>query len=136
VPFPAAPGLDDLRGDDIDQDLRKQAPFRVPFEVVGRVVPPEVRVEHQRQEQIVSVVHDNQLPAGPLLRGVVDEVFLGAVRADVALQCELAGDDFLDRDFLVPAVAAVLFLAAGLRHFFGAAQRAPRLGDRLAWHDS
>jgi hypothetical protein len=43
------------------------------------------------------------------------------VRADVALQRELARDDFFDRDFLVPAVAAVLFLAARLGHLFGAA---------------
>ena len=82
-------------------------PSGSPFEVVGRLVPAEVRVEHQRQEQVVAVVDDDQLAAGTLQRGVVDQVFLGAVRADVALQRELARDDFLDRDLLVPAVAAV-----------------------------
>ena len=49
------------------------------------------------------------------------------MRADVALQRELARDDFFDGDFLVPAVAAILFLAARLGDFLGAAQRAPRL---------
>src|SRR6185503_4695883 len=134
VPLPAAPRLDDFGRDAVDQNLGKLAPFRVAFEMVRRLIPAEIRVEHQGEEQVVAVVHDNQLAARPLLRGMVDQIFFGAVRPDVALEGELAGDDFLDRDFLVPAVAAVLFLATRLRHFLGAAQRTPRLCDRLAWH--
>ena len=109
-------------------------PSGSPFEVVGRLVPAEIRIEHHRQEQIVPVVDDDQLTAGALQRRVVDQVLLGAVRADVALQRELARDDLFDGDLLVPAVAAVLLFAARLGHFLRAAQRAPRLDDRLAWH--
>ena len=105
-------------------------PFGVAFEVVGRLVPAERRVEHQRQEQVVAVVDHDQLAAGTLLGRVVDQVFLRALGADVALDRELAGDDLFDRDFLVPAVAAVFLLAARLRDLFGAAQRAARLDDR------
>src|SRR5215471_5111726 len=65
---------------------------------------------------------------------MVDEVLLRTVRTDVALEREFAGDDLLDRDFLVPAVAAVLFLAARFGHFLGTAQRTSRLSERLAWH--
>jgi hypothetical protein len=49
------------------------------------------------------------------------------VGADVALQREIAGDDFFNGDFLVPAFAAVAFFAAGLRDFLGAAQAQPFL---------
>src|SRR5262245_39659518 len=134
MPLAAAPRLDHLGGDDVDQQFREQPPFGVVLEVVGGLVPAEVRIEHQREEQIVAVVDDDQLAAGTLQCRVVDQVLLGAVRADVALQRELARDDLLDRDLLVPAVAAVLLFTARLRHFFGTAQRAPRLDDRLAWH--
>src|SRR3977135_2966193 len=65
---------------------------------------------------------------------MVDEIFLRAVCTDVALQRELARDDFFDGNFLVPAIAAVFLLAARFRYLFGTAQRAPRLDDRLAWH--
>ena len=68
------------------------------------------------------------------MRGVVDEVFLGAVRADVALQRELARDDFLDGDLLVPAVAAVLLLAARLGDVLGVAERAADLRDGFTGH--
>src|SRR5262249_55983327 len=85
-------------------------------------------------EQVVPIVDDDQLPARTLQGRVVDQILLGAVRPDVALECELAGDDLLDRDFLVPAVAAVFLFTAGLGHLFRAAERAPRLDDRLAWH--
>src|SRR5205823_3814969 len=44
--------------------------------------------------------------------------------------------DFFDRDLLVPAVAAVLLFSPGFGYFLGAAQRAPRLHDRLARHAS
>ena len=100
--------------------------------MVGGLLPREVRVEHQRQEQVVAIVDDDELAARPLDRRVVDQIFLRAVGADVAFERELARDDFLDRDLLVPAVAAVLLLAARLGHLFGAAQRAPRLDDGLA----
>jgi len=56
---------------------------------------------------------------------VVDEVLLGAVRPDVPLERELPGDDFLDGNLLVPAVAAVTFVPARLREFLCAAQDAP-----------
>jgi hypothetical protein len=52
--------------------------------------------------------------------------------ADVALQREFAGDDLLDGNFLVPAVAAVLLLAPWLGDFLGAAESAPGLGNSLA----
>ena len=45
---------------------------------------------------------------------MIDQILLGAVGADVALQRELTGDDLLDGDLLVPAVAAVAFVATGL----------------------
>src|SRR5713226_2315708 len=108
VPLAAAPRLDHLGRDDVDQDLREQAAFRIAFKMVGRLVPAEIRVEHQRQKEVVPVVDDDELSAGTLLRRVIDQVLLGAVRADVALQRELARDDLFDRDFLVPAVAAIL----------------------------
>jgi len=100
--------------------------------VVGGFFPREIRVEHQGQEQVVAVVHDDQLAAGPFDRRVIDQVLLGAVGADVALERELARDDLLDGDLLVPTVAAVLLLATRLGDLLRAAQRAPRLDDGLA----
>jgi hypothetical protein len=94
--------------------------------VVGRLVPAEVRVEHHRQEQVVAVVDDDDLAAGTLDGRVVDQVLLGAVRADVALERELARDDLLDGDLLFPAVAAIALFAARLRDLFRAAERALR----------
>src|SRR5712691_3747673 len=88
VPFAAAPRLDDLGRDDVDQELREEPSFRVALEMIGRIVPPEIRIERQGQEQVVSVVDDDQLSAGALERRMVDEVLLRAVRADVALQRE------------------------------------------------
>ena len=102
----------------------KVRPFGIAFETVGRLVPREVRINRHRQEQIVAVVDDDDLADRTLLRGVIDEVFFGAVRADVALQREIARDDFFDRNLLVPAFAAVAFFAARLRDFLGAAQGA------------
>ena len=98
-------------------------PFGIALEVVGRLVPREARVEHHRQEQVVAVVDDDQLAAGTLEGRVIDQVLLRAVGADVALERELAGDDLLDGDLLVPAVAAIPLLAARLGDFLRAAQR-------------
>src|SRR3954453_2945986 len=134
VPLAAAPRLDHFGGDDVDQDLGEGTALRVPLEVIRRLVPFEARVEHHRQEQIVAVVDDDELPARALQGGVIDEVLLRAVRADVALEGELARDDAFDGDLLVPAVAAVLLLTARLGHFLGIAQRATHLLDRLAGH--
>src|SRR5436190_15234338 len=134
VPLAAAPGLDHFRCDYIHQNLGEQAPFGIALEMVSGLIPPEIRVQEQRQEQIVSIVDDHELTARTLQGRVVDQVLLGAVRADVPLQSELARDDFFDRDLFVPALAAVFLFAARLRHFFGAAQRAPRLCDRLSGH--
>ena len=127
MPLAAAPRLDHLGRDDIHQDFGECAPLRVALEVVGGLVPRERRIQHHRQEQVVAVVDDNELSAGALEGRMINEVFLGAVRADVALERELAGDDLFDRDLLVPAVAAVALLAARLRDFLGAAQRAALL---------
>src|SRR6266704_397631 len=102
--------------------------------MVRRLIPREIRVERHGEKQVVAVVHDDQLTAGTLERGMVDEVLLRAVGADVPLQRELARDNFFDRDFLVPAVAAVLFLAAGFGDLLSAAERAPGLGNRLSGH--
>src|SRR5688500_8939075 len=124
MPLAAAPGFDDLGGHYVDQDLRERPPFRVPFQVIGGLVPREARIEDHRQEEVVAVVHDDQLAAGALERRMVDQVFLGAVRPDVALQRELAGDDLLDRDLLFPAVTAIALLAARLRDVLGATERA------------
>ncbi len=55
--------------------------------------------------------------------------FSVAVRPDVALDREVSRDDFFDRDFLVPAVAAVLLLAVRIRDFFRAAERTPDVGN-------
>ena len=110
----------------------KVRPSGSPSRWYAALVPAEARIQHQRQEQVVPVVDDDELPAGALQGGVVDEVLLRAVRADVALERELARDDLFDGDLLVPAVAAVLLLAAGLRDLLGAAEGAPGLGDGLA----
>src|SRR5262245_60933865 len=104
--------------------------------MIRGLVPAEIRVEHHRQEQIVAVVDHDELPAGALQRGMVNEVFLGAMRTDVALQREFPRDDFFDGDLFVPAVAAVFLFASRLRDFLRTAERAPRLGDGLAWHPS
>jgi hypothetical protein len=112
VPLAAAPGFDDFRGDDVDEDLREGTAVRIAVEVVRGVIPAESWEKDERQEQVEAVVDDEQLPAGALDGRVVDEVLLGRVRADVAFQGEFAGDDFLDGDFLVPAVPAVFLLAA------------------------
>ena len=136
VPLAAAPRLDHLSGDDVHEDFGERAAFGIAFEVVGGFVPRKAGVEHHRQEQVVAVVDDDQLAAGALQGGVVDEVFLRAVRADVALERELAGDDLFDRDLLVPAVAAVAFFAARLGDLLGAAQRAPGLDDSFSGHAS
>src|SRR5438552_19166456 len=104
--------------------------------MVSGLVPPEIRIQHQRQEQVVSVVDDDELAAGTLERGVIDEVLLCAVGPDVALQGKFARDDLFDRNLLVPAVAAVFLLAARLGNLFRAAQRTPRLDDSLSGHAS
>src|SRR5262245_25123098 len=114
MPLAAAPGLDDIRGDDVDEDLGEGAMFGIVLEPVRLVVPLKRRIDEQREEEIVAVVDDEELPDRALLSGVIDEVLLGAVGADVALQRELARDDVLDGDFLVPAVAAVALVAARL----------------------
>src|SRR5919106_5385755 len=51
VPFAPAPGLDDLRRHDVDEDLGERPSFRIAFEVVGGLVPPKVGIDHHRQEQ-------------------------------------------------------------------------------------
>ena len=129
MPLAAAPRFDDFGGDDVDENLPERPPLGVAFEVIRLILPAEVRIQHHRQEQVVAVVDDDDLAAGTLDGGVVDEVLLGAVRADVALQRELARDDLLDGDLLFPAVAAVPLLAARLGHLFGAAERALRFGE-------
>src|SRR5450759_5257344 len=134
VPFPAAPVLDDLGGDDVHEDFGEGAPFGIPVEVIGRFVPGKIGIQRQRQEQIVPVVDDDQLAAGALDGGVIDEVLLGAVGTNVPLQRELARDDFFDGNLLVPAVAAVALLATRLRHVLRAAERTPRLGDGFSRH--
>ena len=60
---------------------------------------------------------------------MVDEVLLGAVRADIALQRELARDDLFDGDLLVPAVATVLLFASRLGDLFRTAKGAPRFAS-------
>src|SRR5258708_2490048 len=134
VPLAAPPRLDDLGRDDVHEDLGERPPFGVSFEVIRRLVPREGRVEHHRQKQVVPVVDDDELPAGALQGGVVDEVFLRAMRADVALERELARDDLFDRDFLVPAVAAVFLLAPRFGAIFGVADRAANLRDGFPGH--
>ena len=129
MPLASTPGLDDLGRNHVDQNLRERPAFGVPFEMVRGVVPGEGRVEDHRQEQIVPVVDNDELAAGALNRRVVDEVLLGAMGPDVTLEGKLARDDLLDRDLLVPAIAAVLLVAARLGDLLGAAQGAPRLGD-------
>src|SRR3954469_13636887 len=136
MPLPATPGLNHLSRNDVDENLGERSPFRVPVEVIGGLVPREARVEHDRQEQVVAVIDDDQLSAGTLQRRMVDEVLLGAVRADVALQRELARDDLFDGDLLVPAVAAVLLLAPRFGYLLRTAKGAPRLRDGLSRHVS
>ena len=47
VPFAAAPGLDDLRGDDIHEQLREQPALGIALEVIGGLVPAEVRIQRR-----------------------------------------------------------------------------------------
>src|SRR6266542_823675 len=136
VPLAAAPRLYHLSRNDVHEDLGEGPPFGIPFEVVGRLVPRERGVEHHRQKQVVSIVDHDELTAGTLHRGVVDEIFLSAVRPDVALEREFAGDDLFDGDLLVPAVAAVPLLTARFGHVLRAAQRAPRLYYGFPGHGS
>jgi hypothetical protein len=56
------------------------------------------------------------------------------VGADIALEGELTRDDFFDGDLLVPAIAAVFFLASRFGHLFGAAQRTTNVGYRPSGH--
>jgi hypothetical protein len=42
VPFAAAPGLDDLGRDDVDEDLGERPPFGIALEVVGGLVPAKL----------------------------------------------------------------------------------------------
>ena len=65
---------------------------------------------------------------------MVDQVFLRAVGADIALQHELAGDDLLDRDLLVPAVAAIPLVAAWFGNLFGVTECAAGLVGGFAGH--
>src|SRR5262245_63141541 len=123
VPFAAAPGFDDLGGDDVHQNFGEGASLRISLEMIGGLLPPEVRVEHHRQEQIVAVVDDDDLTAGALDGRMIDEVLLSAVRADIALERELARDNLFDCDFLFPAVAAIALLTARFRYLFRAAER-------------
>src|SRR5438876_9489322 len=76
MPFAAAPRLDHFGRDDVDENLGKDAAFGIAFEMVGRLVPAEIRIERQRQEQIVAVVEDDQLTARPLQRRMINEVLL------------------------------------------------------------
>src|SRR4051812_36520557 len=122
MPLAAAPWLDHLGGNGVHEDLRKDPPLRIPFEVIGRFVPAEIRIQHQRQKEIVAIVDDDQLAAWALESRMVDEIFLGAMCADVTFERELAGNDLFDRDLLVPAVPAVLFFTSRLGHVFRAAE--------------
>src|SRR5688572_26606881 len=92
--------------------------------MIGRLVPGKGGVEDHGQEQVVAVVDHDDLPARPFQGGMVDEVLLGAVCPDVALERELARHDFLDRDLLFPAIPAVAFLTPGFGHLGRAAQGA------------
>src|SRR5262245_3190955 len=122
MPLAPAPRLDDLGRDDVDQQLGERAALGITLETIGGLVPCEVRVDRHGQEQIVAVVDDDDLTDGALLRGVVDEILLGAMRADVPFQREITRDDLFDGNFLVPALTAIAFLTAGFRHFLGATQ--------------
>ena len=122
------PGLNDLAEGNIHEDLGKRAAFGISVEMIRLFVPGEAGIQHHRQKQVVAVVDHDELPAGALQGGVVDEVFFGAVGADVALQGEFPRDDLLDGDLLVPAVATVPLVAAGLGDLLRAAERAFGLG--------
>src|SRR5918995_1140108 len=64
VPLAAAPGFDDLGGDDVDEDLREGTAVRIAVQVVCGVIPAEGREEDQRQEQVEAAIDHQQLPAG------------------------------------------------------------------------
>src|SRR5215469_14912303 len=59
VPLAAAPRLDDLGRDHVNEDFGKCPALRVALEVIGGLVPGEAWIEHHRQEQIVPVVDDD-----------------------------------------------------------------------------
>src|SRR5215211_6161243 len=73
VPLAAAPGFDDFRSDDVDEDLREGTAVRIAVEVVRWVIPAERWEKDERQEQVEAVVDHEQLPAGALYGRVVDE---------------------------------------------------------------
>src|SRR6185503_5973701 len=129
MPFAATPWLDDLGGDDVHEHLGEAAAFGIALKVIGRLIPPEIRVKNHRQKQIVAIVHDDDLPARTFDRRVVDQILLGAVCADVTLERELTRDDLLDRDFLFPAVSAVPLLAPRFGYVLRPAQYTLRLDE-------
>src|SRR5262245_28276842 len=102
--------------------------------MISRLIPPEIRVEHHREKQIVPVIDHDQLSTRTFERRVINQVLLSAVGTDIAFERKLARDDFFDGDLLVPAVAAVFLFASRLRDFLRTAERAPRFGNGLAWH--
>ena len=136
MPLAAAPRLDHVGRDDVDQHVAERPAFRVVLEVIARLVPRERGVERRRQEQVIPVVNDDDLGDGRLLGRVKDEVLFSVLGADVALERELAGDDFLDRDLLVPARPTLALVATRLRHVLRAAQRAAHHVHGLPGHKS
>jgi deoxyuridine 5'-triphosphate nucleotidohydrolase len=134
VPLAAAPRFDDVGRDDIHEELGECPMLGVVLEMVGLVIPRKRRVEQERQEQIKPVVDHLELPHRALLRGVKNDILLGAMGADVAFDRELARDDVLDRNLLFPAVAAVAFVAAWFGDLAGAAQGATCGFGRLPGH--
>src|SRR5262245_10498965 len=124
MPLAAAPRLDDIGCENVDENLAERALLGIVIEMIGLIVPAERRVEQHRQKQIVTVVDHLNLADGIALRGVEQQLFFGVLRPDVAFQREFARDDFLDRDFLVPARAAVARVAFGLGNVLATAQRA------------
>src|SRR5512143_3299769 len=92
VPLAAAPGLDYLGGHDVDEDFGEGPALGIALEMVGGFVPREGGIQRDGQEQVVPVVDDDELAAGPLDGRVIDEILLGAVRPDVSFQREFARD--------------------------------------------
>src|SRR5688572_13967427 len=86
VPLAAAPWFDDVANDNVDENLREGAALGIPLEVIRLFIPAKRRIEQHRQKEVEAVVDDDDLAAGTLLGGVVDEVFFGAVGADIPLE--------------------------------------------------
>ena len=95
--------------------------------MICRFVPSEAGIEDQTEEEVVTIIEDDQLAARTLLSRVVNKVFFRALGSDISFKGKFASDDVFDCNFLVPAVPTVFFFATWLRDVSTAAKCTLRL---------